>query len=242
MTRQPKNEAFARTSFLQGANAAYIEEMREQYERNPGSVGDEWRHFFASLHEEQGASPDTGNGHGPSWARPLERIEQEGNRDLLGALTGDYGQAEQSVRDALHGRASRAGFELSPAASLRATQDSIRALMLIRAYRVIGHLAADLDPLGLTERKVHRELRPETYSFTEADLDRPIFLDYVLGLEMASIREVLKILRRTYCRHIGYEFVHITSAAQKAGSRSASRARTRTSPSPRKASGRSSTS
>ena len=56
MTRQPKNEAFARTSFLQGANAAYIEEMQAQYERNPGSVSDEWRHFFASLQEDQSAA------------------------------------------------------------------------------------------------------------------------------------------------------------------------------------------
>ncbi len=79
----------------------------------------------------------------------------------------------------------------------------------------MGHLAADLDPLGLSERKVHKELRPETYGFTEADLDRPIFIDKVLGLEMATVREILKILRRTYCRHIGVEFMHITSPAQK---------------------------
>ena len=212
MTRQPKNEAFARTSFLQGANAAYIEEMRAQYERNPGSVSDEWRHFFASLQEEQGAR---GESEGPSWARPLERIEEAGNRELIGALTGDYGEVERKVRDKLQARAGRDGFEMSPAASLRSTQDSIRALMLIRAYRVMGHLAADLDPLGLTERKVHKELRPETYGFTEADLDRPIFIDKVLGLEMATVREILKILRRTYCRHIGVEFMHITSPVQK---------------------------
>jgi 2-oxoglutarate dehydrogenase E1 component len=212
MTREPKNEAFARTSFLHGANAAYIEDMQAQYERNPGSVSDEWRHFFASLHEEQ----QEGNGHaGPSWARPLDQLNAEGDRELLGALTGDYGATEQHIRGRLQARAQSAGFELSPAASLRATQDSIRALMLIRAYRVMGHLAADLDPLGLTERKIHKELRPETYGFTEADLDRPIFIDKVLGLEMATIREILKIMRRTYCRHIGVEFMHITSPAQK---------------------------
>jgi 2-oxoglutarate dehydrogenase E1 component len=213
MTRQPKNEAFARTSFLHGANAAYIEEMQAQYERNPGSVSDEWRHFFASLHEEQ----QGGNGgDGPSWARPLEQVQRTGDRELLGALTGDWGEAEQHIKSRLQARASIAGFELSPAASLRATQDSIRALMLIRAYRVIGHLAADLDPLGLAERRTHKELRPETYGFTEADLDRPIFIDKVLGLEMATVREILRILRRTYCRHIGVEFMHITSSVQKA--------------------------
>jgi 2-oxoglutarate dehydrogenase E1 component len=212
MARQPKNEAFARTSFLQGANAAYIEEMQAQYERNPGSVSDEWRHFFASLQDERKG----GNGHnGPSWAKPLEQIEQEGDRDLLAALTGDYGAAEQRIRGQLHARAAAGGFDLTPAASLRATQDSIRALMLIRAYRAMGHLAADLDPLGLAERKKHRELKPDFYGFTEADLDRPIFIDKVLGLETATIREILRILRRTYCRHIGVEFMHITAPVQK---------------------------
>ena len=130
MTRQPKNEAFARTSFLDGANAAYIEEMQAQYDRNPGSVSDEWRHFFASLQEEQQGD----NSHaGPSWARPLEQLSAEGDRELLGALTGDYGTTEQHIRGKLQAHAQSAGFDMSPAVSLRATQDSIRALMLIRA-------------------------------------------------------------------------------------------------------------
>ena len=88
--------------------------------------------------------------------------------------------------------------------------------MLIRAYRVMGHLAADLDPLGLADRKVHRELKPETYGFTDADLDRPIFIDRMLGLETATMRQILRIMRRTYCRHIGVQFMHITAPAQKA--------------------------
>jgi len=210
MTRQPKNQAFAQTSFLQGANAAYIEEMQAQYERNPGSVADEWRHFFASLQE---ASP--GNGHaGPSWAKPLAELAEK--TELTAALTGDWGGVERRLRDRLEDRAQAGGVRLDPAASVRATQDSIRALMLIRAYRVMGHLAADLDPLGLVARKMHKELKPETYGFTEADLDRPIFIDKVLGLEIATVREILKILRRTYCRHVGVEFMHITSPAQKA--------------------------
>ena len=212
MTRQPKNETFAQTSFLHGANAAYIEEMQAQYERNPGSVGDEWRHFFASLHEER--PPAHGNGPGgASWARPLAELAE--SSELIEALGGNWGGLESSVRDRLQARAGAGGLSLDPVASVRATQDSIRALMLIRAYRVMGHLAADLDPLGLVARKMHKELRPETYGFTEADLDRPIFIDKVLGLEIATVREILKILRRTYCRHIGVEFMHITSPAQK---------------------------
>jgi 2-oxoglutarate dehydrogenase E1 component len=215
MSRRPENEAFAQTSFLHGANAAYIEEMQAQYERNPGSVTDEWRLFFQSLHEEQSRNGNGGeaHGHGPSWATPLETLQSNG--DITAALTGDYGGAERQIRDRLTHRAHVSGHELSPAATYRATQDSLRALMLIRAYRVMGHLVADLDPLGIADRKVHQELRPETYGFTDADLDRPIFIDKVLGLETATVRQILKILRRTYCRQIGVEFMHITSPVQK---------------------------
>ena len=212
MSRQPLNERFLRTSFLSGANAAYVEEMQSEYERNPGSVSDEWRHFFESLNE--GREPGQPESRGPSWGTRFPEIE--GNGELVAALTGDYAASERSLRDNLQAKAHSYGFEMSPAASLRATQDSIRALMLIRAYRVMGHLAADLDPLGLADRKVHRELKPETYGFTEADLDRPIFIDRVLGMDTATMRQILRIVRRTYCRHIGVQFMHITSPAQKA--------------------------
>jgi 2-oxoglutarate dehydrogenase E1 component len=177
-------------------------------------VSDEWRLFFQSLND---GTRNHGEPHanGPSWGRPLEEISQTGNQELLSALTGDYGGAERQFREKITQRAQAVGYDMSMAASLRSTQDSIRALMLIRAYRVMGHLVADLDPLGISERKVHKELRPETYGFTEADLDRPIFIDKVLGLETATVRQILRILRRTYCRKIGVEFMHIMSPAQK---------------------------
>jgi 2-oxoglutarate dehydrogenase E1 component len=211
MSRQPQNDAFAQTSFLQGANATYIEQLQAQYEQNPGSVSDEWRLFFQSLQDTQGRAEAEASG--PSWARPVQEMQPNG--DMIGAFTGDYGGIERELRDKLSQRAQARGYEVSPAASFRAIQDSLRALMLIRAYRVMGHLAADLDPLGIADRKAHKELKPETYGFTEADLDRPIFIDKVLGLEVATVRQILKILRRTYCRHIGVEFMHITSPQQK---------------------------
>ena len=215
MSRKALNDAFLRTSFLNAANAPYIEEMQAEYERNPGAVSDEWRRFFESLKD-----PNAQSAHdfsGPSWAAPLSLLtnDNEADNDLVQALTGNYGPVAHQIRDRITQRAHHAGFEMSPAVSLRATQDSIRALMLIRAYRVMGHLAADLDPLGLADRKIHRELLPETYGFTEADLDRPIFIDRVLGLETATMRQILAILRRTYCRHVGVQFTHITDPAQK---------------------------
>ena len=217
MSRQALNDAFLRTSFLSASNAPYVEEMQAQYERNPGAVSDEWRRFFESLKETSHAS--AASAPGASWAAPLSMLldntNSTSNRDLVGALTGDYGEAERSIRARIEQQAHNGGYELTPAASLRATQDSIRALMLIRAYRVMGHLAADLDPLGIADRKAHRELLPETYGFTEADLDRPIFIDRVLGLDTSTMRQILAILRRTYCRQIGVQFTHITDAAQK---------------------------
>ena len=210
MSREAENAHFLRTSFLSGTNAAYIEEMQAQYEANPGSVGDEWRHFFESLKEERSGPPEPLN---PAWATPLELLANNG--DMVSALTSDFGAVERRVQETITQRAQQGGFDLSPAASMRATQDSIRALMLIRAYRGMGHLAADLDPLGIADRKVHKELKPETYGFTEADLDRPIFLDRVLGFDTATMREIITLLRRTYCQHIGYQYSHITNPLQR---------------------------
>ncbi len=92
----------------------------------------------------------------------------------------------------------------------------MRALMMIRVYRVRGHLEAQLDPLGLTVPKPHPELDPATYGFTEADMDRPIFIDNVLGRETATAREILAVLRQTYCGPIGVEYMHIQDPDQKA--------------------------
>ena len=211
MTRQKLNEAFAQSSFLHGVNAAYIEELQALYQQNPGAVSDDWRRFFQGLQDERdGAAPL--NDHGPSWARndwPPAHVS------TLDDDTEDWNGVANGLNEKIMARASLLGVDVSPAATLRATQDSIRALMLIRSYRVRGHLAARLDPLDLSERSVHTELKPETYGFTEADYDRPIFIDHVLGVEMASIREIMRILQQTYCRHIGIEFMHISTPEQK---------------------------
>jgi len=79
-----------------------------------------------------------------------------------------------------------------------------------------GHLYANLDPLGLEPQRDHEELHPSTYGFQESDYDRKIFIDHVLGLEYATLREMLAILRRTYCGTIGFEFIHISDPAEKA--------------------------
>ena len=106
--------------------------------------------------------------------------------------------------------------QTAPASSSRAdTIASLRALMLIRSYRVRGHLEAHLDPLGLQVPTPHPELDPRSYGFTDADQDRGIFIDNVLGRESATLREIVSILRETYCGSIGVEFMHIQDPDQK---------------------------
>jgi 2-oxoglutarate dehydrogenase E1 component len=208
MSRQDANAALASTSFLYGGNAEYIEDLYQRYEADPTAVDAEWQRFFASLREGSGNGRTT-----PSWQRPDWPVRPRG--DLIAALDGDWAEVAKTVGDKISGKAQTKGAEVSAAAIQQATRDSVRALMLIRAYRIRGHLHANLDPLGLAPPVDDDELDPRSYGFTDADLDRKIFIDGVLGLEFASLNEIVAILRRTYCQTLGVEFMHISNPAQK---------------------------
>ena len=209
--RSAGNDAFARTSFLYGGNAAYVEQLHEAYRKNPASVDAEWREFFEALNDDPTAIEQSAKG--PDWKRANWPLPANG--ELVSALDGNWQATEKALGDKLKGKAAAKGAQLSDADLQRATRDSIRALMMIRAYRMRGHLHANLDPLGIAALKDHEELHPSSYGFTEADYDRKIFIDHVLGLDYATIPEMLHILRRTYCDTIGYEFMHISDPAEK---------------------------
>src|SRR5262249_27522377 len=104
------------------------------------------------------------------------------------------GRKRKEARRKISVTAQALGVELASAEVMQATRDSLHALMLIRAYRIRGHLHAKLDPLELEPEKNEEELDPRSYGFTDADLDRKIFLDKVLGLDFASMREIVTIL------------------------------------------------
>ena len=211
MSRQDANAAFARTSFLYGGNADYIENLYARYETDPGAVDAEWQAFFQSLKDDRADVMKSANG--PSWQRP--HWPQLARGELVSALDGDWQQVEKALGDKVKARAQAGGVEFSSAQVQQATRNSIRALMLIRAYRARGHFYANLDPLGLEPHRNEEDLDPRSYGFTDADMDRPIFLDRVLGLEFGTLREILAILRRTYCQTLGVEFMHISNPAQK---------------------------
>ena len=214
MARQDVNQALLQTSFLYGANSAYIEALQAQYEKDPQSVEPGWRQFFAALGDDPASVAKAERG--ASWRKPNWPATPKG--DLINALDGDWPATEKAVAEKLRAKAEEAGPKAAPSDDdiRRATRDSVRALMMIRAYRMRGHLYANLDPLGLEQPRDHEELHPSTYGFQESDYDRKIFIDHVLGLEYATVREMLAILRRTYCGTIGFEFVHISDPAEKA--------------------------
>ena len=212
MSRQDANAAFALTSFLYGGNASYIEDLYARYEADPASVDAQWQAFFQSLKDDPAGV--TKSARGPSWKKPNWPPRPDG--ELVAALDGDWGAAETAIAGKIRDKAQARGVGISDADVLQAARDSIHALMLVRAYRVRGHFHAKLDPLELEPPKEDAELDPATYGFGEADLDRKIFLDKVLGLEFATMREIVAILRRTYCQTLGVEFMHISNAAQKA--------------------------
>ncbi len=211
--RNQANEELSVTSFLYGGNAAYIEELYADYQNDPASVSEDWRAFFAALKDN--AADVKKNAAGASWRKKDWPITPNG--ELVSAFDGDWGQVEQRIETKVKAKAAEGGVTLTEAQIHQATRDSVRAIMMIRAYRMRGHLHADLDPLGLANPlEDYNELSPEAYGFTEADFDRPIFIDNVLGLETATIRQMLEILRRTYCSTLGVEFMHISNPEEKA--------------------------
>ena len=211
MSRQDANAAFALTSFLYGSNAPYIEDLYARYEADPKAVDAEWQSFFQSLKDN--AADVAKNARGASWGRP--DWPPPDRSELTAALDGGWATVGAVLGSKVKAQAQTRGVELAAADVERATRDSVRALMLIRAYRARGHFHANLDPLGLQPLPDEEELDPRTYGFGEADLDRPIFLDKVLGLEFGTIRQIVAILRRTYCQTLGVEFLHISNGAQK---------------------------
>ncbi|MDB5465544.1 MAG: sucA [Phenylobacterium sp.] len=201
------NQVLTETSFLYGGNAAFVEELYAKWANDPSSVEASWQAFFASLRDPAGDAQKAAQE--PAWT---PRQAPEPRPEWLSALDGMWPAVEAKLGKAISAKTPDA----SPDAVRRATLDSLRAIMMIRAYRMRGHLAANLDPLGIADKPDTSELDPAAYGFVPEDYDRPVFLDFVLGLETSSIREIVSILRRTYCGTVGVQYMHISDPNEKA--------------------------
>jgi 2-oxoglutarate dehydrogenase E1 component len=195
MSSSQDNNIFKRTSFLAGNNSAFIEEYYSDYLNNPSKLPKGWKEFFDGLKENEKIISKTLEG--PSWAPKIKTKKDNFSLE-------NFFEEEQVKKNVIN-----------PSLIEDSAKNSIRAIMLIRAYRIRGHLIANLDPLGLMSREEHPELIPETYGFTKADLNKKIFLDGVLGLQEANLGEILNILKKTYCGNIGYEFMHMGDPDEK---------------------------
>ena len=212
MTEQTPNDQFHASSFMQGHNAEYLEQLYAQYANDQNAVDEAWGEFFRGLGDAE--LDIKKEAQGPSWARA--DWPPQPDDDLTAALDGMWPRPSEAIdaEKKIVEKAEGKGIQITDEAIKRAVLDSIRALMIIRAYRIRGHLAADLDPLGLLEGSKHSELDPKTYGFNEADMDRPIFIDNVLGLQIASMRQIIEIVKRTYCGTFALQYMHISDPEQ----------------------------
>jgi 2-oxoglutarate dehydrogenase E1 component len=222
----PGNRHLHASSFLQGQNASYVEQLYAAYARDPGSVDPSWQRYFGELGDAAGEV--AAEAEGAPWRRadwPPEPADELSA--ALGAWNGlpDARRIEAKVRERQGergGNGATALVEGAPvegafdeAAVRQAVLDSIRAIMYIRSFRSRGHLGANLDPLGLHGGRQHPEFDPRFFGFTDADMERPIFIDYVLGLETATMREIESILKRTYQGTFALQFMHLQEPEPK---------------------------
>jgi 2-oxoglutarate dehydrogenase E1 component len=194
MSSFKNNTIYKKTSFLAGNNSEFINEFYAKYISDPNSLPESWRNFFGGLNDDEKLIYE--DLKGPSWSPEKKikkpKISSKGENIF-----------EEKITD------------LNLKSVKQASKDSVRAIMLIRAYRIRGHLIANLDPLSIQKKEEHLELKPENYGFTKNDYNRKIFLDGVLGLQYADLNQILTILKKTYCSTIGYEFMHMGDPEEK---------------------------
>ena len=180
-----KNLEFKQQSFLNKSNSQFIEEMYVRFIENDPELPDSWKKYFSDLNEDLNSV--TKEITGPTWGPKKISIDPKRNRKLEENLSG----------------------------SEKEKVDSIKAIALIRAYRIRGHLIANLDPLGLMKRDYLYELHPNDHGFKSEDFNRKIYLNSYMDVGYASVNEIIAKLRKVYCSSIGAEYMHITNPTEK---------------------------
>ena len=202
-----KNKIFETTSFLSKSNSSYIELMYEKYSNNPDNVPESWRQYFEGINDNQDLVKKEVSG--ASWTPKKLKHTSDIDADIYEKFI------PENLNYSLESKIAKEKPQSSSSDIESSTKDSVRAIMMIRAYRIRGHLQSELDPLELSKKEYAPELDPKTYGFTDSDMNKKIFLDEVLGLKYATLKEILDILKRTYCSNIGFEFMHMNDPEEK---------------------------
>jgi 2-oxoglutarate dehydrogenase E1 component len=196
MTSDKNKSTFEKTSFLQGSNSPFIEELYIKYIQNPETIPESWRVFFDSLDEDKDVVQK--EILGPSWKPKKINVvkknffknnqKEENNFNFNNNLTENYEKEKEQ---------------------------SVKAIALIRAYRIRGHLIANLDPLGMMKRDYLHELHPADHGFKKEDYTKKIYLNSYLNQGYSTVNEMLSFLKKTYCSSIGAEYMHISDPIEK---------------------------
>ena len=174
------------SAHLSGGNAAYVEELYELYLHDPNAVPEEWRTYFQKLPAEGSTATDVSHSTIRDHFVLLAKNQRRAQPVSAGSVSSEHEKKQVEV------------------------------LRLIQAYRMRGHQAAKLDPLGLWQRPAPVDLSINHYGLTNADLETTFRAgDLFIGKEEASLREILDALEKTYCRTIGAEFTHIVDSEQR---------------------------
>ena len=190
-----KNLEFEKTSFLTKSNSAFLEQMYLKYINQDLDLPSSWKNYFDDLGDELDLVVNEIKG--PSWApikKQINIVEKKPKKEV---------HSNGSVKNVISEN------------NLQNNIDSIKAVELIRAYRLRGHLLAKLDPLGLKKTEYLEELHPEYYGFKKSDYKREIFLNGVTNKKYSNISEILTFLNKTYCGPIGYEYMHISNPEER---------------------------
>ena len=190
-----KNLDFEKTSFLTKTNSAFLEQMYLKYINQDPDLPSSWKIYFDELGDELDLVANEIKG--PSWAPIKKNINIIEKKPKNGSLSSEV-LKKTSSKDQIQNNI-----------------DSIKAVELIRAYRLRGHLLAKLDPLGLKETEYLEELHPEFYGFKKSDYKKEIFLDGVTNKKYSNVSEILTFLNKTYCGPIGYEYMHISNFEER---------------------------
>ena len=197
-----KNLEYKKTSFLNKSNSAFIERMYLKFLNRDADLPESWKDYFEGIGEELNVIAKEING--PSWGPKKNKIDVD-------ELQKKIDQKENNFDNNIVDKSEKFNYQVLADSN----KDSISAVSLIRAYRLRGHLLANLDPLGMRESDYLDELHPEFYGFKKENYDKKIFLNGVINRKDASIREILKFLKKTYCGNIGYEFMHISNPDER---------------------------
>ncbi|MBD9484193.1 2-oxoglutarate dehydrogenase E1 component [Pseudomonas sp. PDM14] len=174
------------SAHLSGGNAAYVEELYELYLHDPNAVPEEWRTYFQKLPADGNSATDVSHSTVRDHFVLLAKNQRRAQPVSAGSVSSEHEKKQVEV------------------------------LRLIQAYRMRGHQAATLDPLGLWQRPAPADLAINHYGLTNADLDTTFRTgELYIGKEEATLREIHEALQQTYCRTIGAEFTHIVDSEQR---------------------------